>query len=43
MIIKDFELIKQAQKGNMQAFEELLDSWVCPICGVGKDKFEKVT
>jgi flavin reductase (DIM6/NTAB) family NADH-FMN oxidoreductase RutF/rubredoxin len=23
-------------------FEELPDSWVCPICGVGKDKFEKV-
>ena len=27
MIIKDFELIKQAQKGNMQAFEELLDKY----------------
>ena len=24
-------------------FEELPDDWVCPICGVGKDKFEKVT
>ena len=22
-------------------FEELPDDWVCPICGVGKDKFEK--
>lgn len=24
------------------AFEDLPDSWVCPECGVGKDKFEKV-
>lgn len=23
-------------------FEELPDDWLCPICGVGKDKFEKV-
>ena len=23
-------------------FEKLPDSWVCPICGVGKDQFEKV-
>ncbi|MDK2954495.1 MAG: hypothetical protein PWQ27_1878, partial [Kosmotoga sp.] len=23
-------------------FEELPDNWVCPVCGVGKDKFEEV-
>ncbi len=23
-------------------FEKLPDSWVCPLCGVGKDQFEKV-
>jgi len=23
------------------AFENLSDSWVCPLCGVGKDMFEK--
>jgi rubredoxin len=23
-------------------FEELPDDWVCPLCGVGKDEFEKV-
>lgn len=23
-------------------FEKLLDSWVCPLCGVGKDLFEQV-
>jgi rubredoxin len=23
-------------------FEELPDEWVCPICAVGKDLFEKV-
>jgi rubredoxin len=22
------------------AFENLPDSWVCPICGAGKDQFE---
>jgi len=22
------------------AFEDLPDSWVCPVCGVGKDMFE---
>ena len=24
------------------AFEDLPDDWTCPICGVGKDEFEKV-
>lgn len=24
------------------AFEELPDDWVCPLCGVGKEKFEPV-
>jgi rubredoxin len=24
------------------AFENLPDSWVCPLCGAGKDQFEKV-
>ena len=23
------------------AFEDLPDSWVCPVCGVGKDMFQK--
>ena len=23
------------------AFEDLPDDWVCPLCGVGKDMFEK--
>ena len=23
-------------------FEELPESWVCPICGVAKDMFEKM-
>lgn len=23
-------------------FEELPDDWVCPVCGAGKDAFEKV-
>lgn len=24
------------------AFEDLPADWVCPLCGVGKDDFEKV-
>jgi rubredoxin len=24
------------------AFEALVDDWTCPLCGVGKDMFEKV-
>ncbi len=24
------------------AFEDLPEGWVCPICGVGKDQFEKM-
>ncbi|MDI6617843.1 MAG: rubredoxin [Clostridiales bacterium] len=24
------------------AFEDLPDDWVCPVCGVAKDQFEKV-
>ena len=23
------------------AFEDIPDDWVCPLCGVGKDQFEK--
>ena len=23
-------------------FEDLHDDWTCPVCGVGKDMFEKV-
>lgn len=23
-------------------FEELPDDWVCPLCGVGKNMFEKI-
>ena len=24
------------------AFEDIPDDWVCPLCGVSKDQFEKV-
>ena len=23
------------------AFEDIPDDWVCPVCGVGKEEFEK--
>jgi rubredoxin len=23
-------------------FEEISDDWVCPVCGAGKDQFEKI-
>lgn len=25
------------------SFEDLPDNWVCPVCGVGKDKFDRIT
>ena len=25
------------------SFGDLPEAWVCPECGVGKDKFEKIT
>lgn len=25
------------------AFEDIPDDWVCPVCGVGKEEFEKTT
>ncbi len=31
--------------GNIPAgtpFEKLPDGWVCPVCGAGKEEFEKV-
>ena len=24
------------------SFEDIPEDWVCPLCGVGKDEFEKV-
>jgi rubredoxin len=24
------------------AFEDIPDDWTCPVCGVGKDNFEKM-
>ena len=24
------------------AFEDIPDDWTCPVCGVGKDMFEKI-
>ncbi|UCG29129.1 MAG: rubredoxin [candidate division WOR-3 bacterium] len=24
------------------SFDAIPDEWVCPVCGVGKDQFEKV-
>ena len=29
------------EKENVK-FEDLPDDWKCPICGIGKDAFEKV-
>ena len=31
-----------AENSNV-AFEDLPDDWVCPVCGVGKDKFDKIS
>ena len=24
------------------SFDDLPDEWVCPVCGAGKDQFEKI-
>ena len=29
-----------AENDNI-TFESLPDDWICPVCGVGKDQFEK--
>jgi rubredoxin len=41
--------IYDPDKGDSQSgikpgtpFEELPDTWVCPVCGVAKDLFEKM-
>ncbi len=43
------EYVYDPEKGDPEngiaagtAFEELPDDWVCPMCGVPKDLFEKV-
>ena len=28
-------------EGARTSFEDLPDDWVCPLCGVGKDQFER--
>ena len=25
------------------SFEDIPDNWVCPLCGIGKEMFEKVS
>jgi len=35
------ENIDQIQSSINVAFEDLPDDWTCPLCGVGKDQFEK--
>ena len=32
----------ESKIGPGTLFEELPDDWVCPICGVSKDEFEKM-
>jgi rubredoxin len=34
------DLDHEIQPGT--SFEELPEDWVCPVCGVGKDMFEKL-
>ena len=40
-----YDPVEGDDEGNIPAgtaFEDLPDDWTCPICGVGKDEFEKV-
>ncbi|MHA1598118.1 MAG: flavin reductase, partial [Alphaproteobacteria bacterium] len=34
--------IYNPEENDNIAFEDLPDDWTCPVCGVGKDKFEKI-
>ena len=43
------EYIYEQEKGDPDngvatgtKFEDIPDDWVCPLCGVGKDQFEKI-
>lgn len=42
------EYVYDPEKGDPEngiesgtAFEDIPDDWVCPLCGVGKEEFEK--
>ena len=40
-----YDPVKGDAQGGVKShtsFESLDPSWVCPVCGVGKDQFEKV-
>jgi hydroxylamine reductase len=44
------EYVYEPAKGDPEAnippgtsFDDLPDDWVCPLCGVGKDQFEKLS
>ncbi len=43
-IIVLIKIVKGARKGKIPKgtkFEDLPDDWTCPICGAGKEDFEK--
>ena len=31
------------ESAEEKKWDELPDEWVCPVCGVGKDMFEKIS
>ncbi|MFW3145548.1 MAG: rubredoxin [Thermoplasmatota archaeon] len=40
-----YDPVKGDEDGDIEPgtpFEELPDEWQCPVCGVGKDMFEKI-
>ena len=39
--LQNFTLIYDEEKEGVK-FEDLPEDWTCPLCGVGKDMFEKV-
>lgn len=41
----DYDPAKGDPENNIPAgtsFENLPEDWVCPVCGVGKDSFDKI-
>ena len=39
--LQHFTLIYDEEKEGVK-FDDLPEEWVCPLCGVGKEMFEKV-
>ena len=42
LTVRIFEVYIYDEEVEVTKFEELPEEWTCPLCGVGKDMFEKI-